>query len=314
MQAVKAALHPVTAAYLRHVPLSPGKCLVWRKLGQRLVRPGMAFETRTRYGHRFSGHTGDMIGRTIYFTGVWEPNLSAYLQQTLRPGDGFIDVGANHGWFALLAAGCVGPAGTVVAVEASKDAFDYLQRHVERNGAHTVRCIHAAATAEEGERVSLPGPIGNQGMARVAEVGAGAGQGAETGNHRAAIVRAAPLDTLLTDREIREARFVKIDVEGGEWHVLQGMSRLFREGRDDLEVMVELSPRLSAREGAPAARMLSFMAGLGFYPYRVENEYGVGVVAQSRTPRPPERFRGEVHKQIDLVFSRRDVERLGASL
>ena len=64
-------------------------------------------------------HKADILSEWLLLTGVWQPALTSYLLRALSPGDTLIDVGANTGYFALLAAAVVGERGGVVAVEAS---------------------------------------------------------------------------------------------------------------------------------------------------------------------------------------------------
>jgi len=53
----------------------------------------------------------EYVQRNIYFLGYYEFRETKLVQELLRHGDTFVDVGANLGWFTLLAARCVGAAG-----------------------------------------------------------------------------------------------------------------------------------------------------------------------------------------------------------
>jgi hypothetical protein len=75
------------------------------------------FVARMRNGHVFLGNTRDVIQRNVYTFGVWEPEITHWLEGFLRPGDLVVDVGANTGYFSLEASKLVGPEGLVVAVE-----------------------------------------------------------------------------------------------------------------------------------------------------------------------------------------------------
>ncbi|MDX1539768.1 MAG: hypothetical protein R3349_00050, partial [Geminicoccaceae bacterium] len=55
------------------------------------------------------------IGRAIYMQGEFDPAVFGPIRAALRPGDVFVDVGANIGWYSLLAARIVGPTGRVHA-------------------------------------------------------------------------------------------------------------------------------------------------------------------------------------------------------
>jgi len=81
---------------------------------------------------------------------VYEPDVSALLLRTLRPGDTFVDIGANIGFFSVLAGKLVGPDGHIAAFEADADNHRDLVRHLELNDLANVDavCMPVADTAE----------------------------------------------------------------------------------------------------------------------------------------------------------------------
>ena len=86
----------------------------------------------------------DILTEWLLYTGVWQPALTRWLCSSLQPGDVFVDVGANSGYFALLAAarGC-----RVVAVEACATTFEALRSNLALNGplGGRVRALQLAA-------------------------------------------------------------------------------------------------------------------------------------------------------------------------
>lgn len=82
---------------------------------------------RLRSGDVVTVTTSDVIQRYQYLFGEWEPNLSAFLRDRLRPGDTFIDVGSHRGAFSLLAS----PAfpTTTQALAAYRDGGPFFSRH-----------------------------------------------------------------------------------------------------------------------------------------------------------------------------------------
>ena len=71
--------------------------------------------------------------RNLYYFGLWEPNLSAWIESRLSPGDVFIDVGANMATHSARREPRR-PIGAVVAVEAMPAIFQHLGSHVSANG------------------------------------------------------------------------------------------------------------------------------------------------------------------------------------
>src|SRR6476619_7171728 len=106
--------------YIRRSPFKYKKAGVYTHVVEpNLFRHLRNTETRTERGGRIFVSGQDVIQRYIYSFGVWEPALTNFVKTRLRAGDTFIDVGANIGYYALLASGLVGASGTVVSIEAS---------------------------------------------------------------------------------------------------------------------------------------------------------------------------------------------------
>ncbi|HEY3129426.1 MAG TPA: FkbM family methyltransferase, partial [Acidobacteriota bacterium] len=125
-------------------------------------------------------------------------------------------------------------------------------------------------------------------------------------------VPAAPLAAILQWDEIKTARLIKIDVEGAEWHVVSGMASLLRACRTDLEIIIEVAPKMLEAEGRTCQEFLDFFAALGFHPYRIENDYSAAAYFAPRTPTRPQRIEQIPTEtdQTDLIFSRIDAASL----
>ena len=139
---VRPLVLPPLRAYFRHAPTSRGKAAIWRLAAHTQWLENQCTVT-TQFHARLRVDTRDTIGRYIAYFGVWEPHLTALIEQTLEPGDVFVDVGANIGYFSLLASTLVGEAGTVIAIEAAPATAAILAKNVR--GRSNVRVIQAAA-------------------------------------------------------------------------------------------------------------------------------------------------------------------------
>ena len=119
-------------------------------------------------------------------------------------------------------------------------------------------------------------------------------------------VAAAPLRTILRPEEVARARVVKIDVEGAEGAVVDGMAELLERCRPDLELVVEIHPKQLERTGKTPAEVLSVFAAAGFSPYRIEDD-GWSHSYMGRIPRQaPVPIEGEVSDETIVVLSRTD--------
>jgi FkbM family methyltransferase len=192
-----------------------------------------AFETTSVDGLRFSGTLSGAIQRIVWHFGVFEPNLSAFLRANLGPGDVFVDVGANVGYFSLLAAKLVGPSGGVVAVEAAPATYAALLAALDRNGATNVRAINEAAF-DEVSRLAI--------YTVDDEENAGGASVIKQVGPPIAEVLARPLAEMLTAGEIARTRLVKIDVEGAEVKAVAGLLAAIERMPAGAQFVVEVLP------------------------------------------------------------------------
>jgi FkbM family methyltransferase len=179
-------------------------------------------------GSRMLVETTDVTGRMLATSGVWEPHVTAVFRGLLAPGDVCVDVGANVGYFTLLASRLVGPAGRVYAFEPAPLAYAALAANLGRNDAVNVTAERVAVGAEEGTAVLHEATEGsNRGassLRRVPEASLGARERVDVS------VDVRPLAALLRDGDLPRLRLVKIDVEGYEGEVLRGLDPIFERG------------------------------------------------------------------------------------
>lgn len=299
---VRPLLVPIARLCVRYAPHPAIRRAFW----VHLVTPFFIFSNSrfvapTIFGAAIAGRTDDIIQRHLFYFGVWEPNLTAFLSARLRPGDIFVDVGANIGYFTLLASRLVGRDGKVIAVEASPNIFARLSDNLRRNHATNVAATNIAVSDRVGTTQLFLGSDSNIGQT---------GTVATPGSRYECDIATTPLDTLLDGIDAARVRFVKVDVEGAEWSVLQGMQGLLRSGARELEVFVELTPKSLRACDKTVDDVLKMFADCGFLPYAIENDYSAeGYMSPGAVTRPT-RLRGAISAQTDVIFSRVDAESL----
>jgi FkbM family methyltransferase len=149
--------------------------------------------------------------------GSYEAEVQELLVSLVKPGSVVYDLGANAGFFTLLAARLVGPAGRVYAFEPLPANLELLRRHLELNRCANVTVVAAAVSDRDGR----------------ARFG-GAGSTARLEEEGAVEVATARIDTLIARGELAPADLVKLDVEGAELAALEGMDGLLRDARPRL--------------------------------------------------------------------------------
>ena len=212
-----------------------------------------------------------------------------------------MDIGANIGYFSLLASGLVGRDGKVIAIEASPNIFARLSDNLRRNHSTNVNATNVAISDRVGTTQLFLGADSNIGQT---------GTVARPGSRYECDIATTPLDDLLTGIDVTRVRFVKVDVEGAEWSVLQGMQGLLRSGARELEVFVELTPKSLRACDRSVEDVLAMFAAHGFLPYAIENDYSAEGYMSPSAVRRPRRLRETVSAQTDVIFSRIDAESL----
>ncbi len=152
----------------------------------------------------------------VALDGFWEPWTTLAIARAIGPSLYAVDVGANHGYFTLLLALAAGSSGRVLAVEPNPRLAALAARTLEMNGLSgiaEVRCCAAGDRARDRTRLVVP-----------------AHHGADASLHRTADaadtvldVESLPVDELTGDWP--RVDFVKIDAEGSEPAIWDGMAR-----------------------------------------------------------------------------------------
>jgi FkbM family methyltransferase len=201
----------------------------------------------------------EVLTPTVQRDGRWDPVDGAAMRAALKPGMTVLNVGAHVGYFALVAAQCVGPKGRVLAIEASPENYALLAANVKRVDATQVAPVHAAAWRESGE-LELRLSSSNTGDHRVYDVGE---------DRPAVPVPALALDELLDEEQRLD--FVLLDTQGSERAVLEGMRRAL--GRWHPRLQVEFWPEGISEFGDEPVSMAAFYTELG-YAMAILNEDG----------------------------------------
>jgi FkbM family methyltransferase len=212
--------YPSLLARLRRLPLL-GRFVSWA--GAKLVpRDSLTWvQVQSGPAEGLWLHLNPRTGKT-YFEGGVEPEVQEALQQHLRAGMTFYDVGANIGFFSLLAARLVGKEGRVVAFEADPEISARLREHVERNAFGRI-------TVEEKAVWSEPRTVFFARTDPATSPDRGLGHVVSSGGGNTIEVSAESLDDFTRIQPLPD--FLKCDVEGAEVEVFRGAERLLKEKR-----------------------------------------------------------------------------------
>lgn len=288
------AAMPVLQAIVRNTPPSRLRWLAYRLGQSRLVR-SVDYVTEVN-GFVVAGNTIDLIQRYLYWFGVWEPNLTDFITRRMSeaPNRVFVDVGANIGYFTILVAMRY-PQSSVVSIEAFPPTVEKLRLNLGRNSAKNVRIIDVAVSDTQGIIEFFYAGPRNEGATTTVE---------RRFESTALPVTCKPLSELLTDDEIAAARLIKIDVEGAEARVINGLDSILELIPKDCEVIVEITG-----DSIESSKFIfDTFTSHDFNAYEIENDYDVRSYLYPHAPRRPQKLSAIPAKQSDVVFSRLDVE------
>ncbi|HZT76353.1 MAG TPA: FkbM family methyltransferase [Vicinamibacterales bacterium] len=234
----------------------------------RSVREPFWAELPARFGSlAFRCDLRDGLMRDAYLTGRYEPQETAILQDLVKPGMTVVDVGANWGYFTLLAAHLTGPSGRIVCIEADPTAVDAIRANVAANRLATVQIVGVAASDApralhfaryEPDRASASG---NYGIAETATADAGAD---------AIVVAGRPLDDVLDEASVGHVDVLKMDIEGGEAAALRGLTRSFAARRID-RIILELHPAALTALGSSVDAVCDLLRDAGFLGWAIDH-------------------------------------------
>jgi FkbM family methyltransferase len=189
----------------------------------------------TKSGLRFWVDPASHLGREILDTGTYEPLTMELIEALLRPGDSFVDVGANEGVFSVLASRCVGRGGRVLSIEPQSRLTEVLQRNFRENGCDNIQLEQVALSDSEGKSVMSLSASTNTGASSFLVAPRFAAKDK---------VVTRTLDQVLQTRELHRARLAKIDCEGAEAKVIEGALKALKKQFFQF-LLIEFHPRLT---------------------------------------------------------------------
>ncbi len=234
---------------------------------------GKEFATTLHYGAKICVDLSDPMSRyPIAYGGMNEPVLYQAICSALSPGDVFVDIGANFGYYTLLAAGLVGNQGHVYGFEPLPRVAEQLKRNVALNHLANVT-VHEAAVGDSCREATMFVPVRAQsGIATLATPTWIKDRAA-----RQIQVPVTTLDDAFGDRELAIG-VMKIDAEGYELRILRGARRLL-SGASPPIVFCEVQPDT-------VDEIIGFLCALGYKTFRLHPEGLIAVNTEITLDRP----------------------------
>lgn len=202
----------------------------------------------------------DWSDRWVYFLGrYYESHTQLLFQHAIKPGDTFVDIGANIGMTTLCAAALVGERGKIVSFEPNPRVFERLKGHVMSNNLGMLVDLRNRGIADAPGELELhvPRHTGQASFARVHET-------EPTEVHRVPVRVGDDELAALPEAPM----FIKIDVEGFECRVLAGLKKTLAARKP--AVMTEVLPKHLERAGSSVKELFEMMTALGYSAFSIE--------------------------------------------
>jgi FkbM family methyltransferase len=229
-------------------------------------------------------------GRSCYYWGrFFDITHQAVLRRYLAPGDTYIDIGANVGYHSLYAARLAGERGQVLSFEPNPDTYSILSAHVAINRIRNCRTFQMALGDAVGEAV-LNQPGAHSGTSTLMPISGG--------TLKSITIPVQKGDAALQGIPFVGKVFIKIDVEGFEQRVLEGLRETLNKAA---VVAVEVTPEWIERVGGSAEELYRYMREAGFRAFIPEVRWRLMFLGSSLELREAE---GIIGGQHDVLFVR----------
>lgn len=202
----------------------------------------------------------ELVSRHVYFYGFHEREVTATFLHLLRPGFTILDVGANFGYFTLLAANRLRATGTIIAFEPEPKNRDWLEQNLNMNGFDRVKVSDRAISSGTGIlQFDTKDGSGNRGKASTIT---------NQVDQNLVQVQSVGLDEYCDKVSITHVDIIKIDIEGGESAAVEGMSEGIKNARYH-RVFLEIHPEMLEQAGRSVASVFTPFKKYGYRCWRL---------------------------------------------
>lgn len=182
----------------------------------------------------------------------YEADLTKYIRDNLRPGNSFVDIGANSGYYTLLASSIVGANGVVISFEPHPGTYNRLLQNVKLNSADNVKLYNIALSSYDGKG-KLNVSRSSDGLNSLKPI---------LLTEESIDVDIKRLDTIIGSKSVN---MIKIDAEGSELDILEG-AKLSLMKNPRVQIIYEIN-----RTFIESTNVIKKLNDLGFSSFVVKN-------------------------------------------
>lgn len=207
-------------------------------------------------GNRMLLDKGDSMRLSIL--GIYESLTVKHFQEMIKTGDTVLDIGAHIGYYTLMAAKRVGSKGKVYGFEPNTDNCELLTKNIEINGYKNVVLVKKAV-ADSTKKAKFFLSRVSTGMHSLIDI---------DNNGDTILVDTISLDDFF-GKNPPPVSVIKMDIEGGEYVALEGMSRLLKKSKH-MSIFAEFSPFAIIKAKKSPRGFLNLLKQNGFKLYSID--------------------------------------------
>jgi len=195
------------------------------------------------------------VAPSLLAKGVYEPFETEFLKELLKENMTVVNIGANIGYYTLIAANRVGPNGKVYAFEPEPQNYKLLVRNIEENGYKNISPIQVAVSDKKGTlKLFLDkSNLGDHSLAEQNIVEKNGSVEIETNS----------LDNFFEEyNKDFKVDLIQMDVQGAEGLILDGAKKII--GSNNLKIIMEFWPSGLNNVGTDGLDLLKGLESYGF--------------------------------------------------
>lgn len=191
------------------------------------------------------------VGLPLLLKGTYEPKETQLFLDSIHNGNIIFDIGANIGYYTVLASKKAGQRGKVFAFEPDRQNLSLLKENLSINDCKNVTIIDKALTDQNTKLAFHEEPY-NKGESAISY---------EKSGKYSYTVEGISLDTFISQEKISHIDVIKMDIEGAEIGVLKGAKTFFTKIKG-AKLFIEYNPSSIKRYGNSPGTMLALLEEL----------------------------------------------------
>ena len=206
--------------------------------------------------------------------GNYEPQTTALIENIVEPGMVVIDVGAHVGYYTLLMARRIGGSGRIFAFEPEPENYRLLERNIELNGYSNITPVRKGVSDHSGYSTLFVAGLDN---------GRNSFFRTELPERGSLTVEITSLDEFLLLQQVDDVDLIKVDAEGSEMMIWNGMTKLI-ETSHKLKLIMEFNPVILRKAGLQPLDFLNMVGRFDYIVQHIHEGAGLQVIGESDMP------------------------------